>query len=270
MSGYLSRLAARSTQASAGLRPRAPAIFEADAPAPLDVEAGVTAVPLLEESTTPVAPPARRTTSPGEQRADVGPRRTEPRPNRPNQVDPVEPSEQSEPMGRVEPVAAVAQFAVPPNRASSPRPLAAPAAVRSPEPEPHPRLPDTRVAAVRPALEPTVGAARGPGDAAGPALPAPVVTVEAERPADPPGPVPPGAPEPRQPDRDVVLPRLYPGPPPPEPAPQVTVTIGRIEVVAPPAAPAAPAAAPPSRPAQPARPASAPALADYLRDSSRR
>lgn len=69
---------------------------------------------------------------------------------------------------------------------------------------------------------------------------------------------------------DVALPRLHPGPAPAGSAPEVTVSIGRIEVVAPPPATVSVETRPPARRTRPARAPQAPALADYLRERSGR
>jgi hypothetical protein len=260
MSGYLSRLASRSTQDSSGLRPRAPAMFEADTTVRLDTDVGLPAAPVPDEPTTPVTPPDPPAVRPDGHR-DAQRDRHSPVPTLDQQAE-----SRPTPVG-LGPVDPLAPWSAPPVRvAGSPRPLAAPAAVTPPEP--HRSVPDVRVAGERPALEPTMGSTPRPDGEPGPALPAPVLTVAPAQANAPRGPVPDAQPpRPLERDGDVVLPRLFPGPPPPEPAAEVTVTIGRVEVIAP---PAPPTAAPPPKPARASRPATAPALADYLQDRSRR
>jgi hypothetical protein len=254
MSGYLMRLATRSSGTAGGLRPRAPSLFEA-APAVVEValpDAGTPSAPVPIAGPAPAGPPAF---APADRPA---PSVLRSEPSRSSDIEIVAPP--APPPAAVATAAVSADGAtrpdlgpVPPARTGDHAPTAGPLAVietsgnESPATPPHPgpgqRAPAAPDRVSIPPLDVEVGA------------PSALPTAS----ADPAG--------------DVALPRLNPGPGLTPPAPEVRVSIGRIEVVAaPPGGATAPAtpAAPPVRPTTPRRATGAPALADYLRDRSRR
>lgn len=254
MTGYLTRLALRSTSAATGLRPRTPSLFEAAGPMALEHVrpdlADVTNAPLAPIRADEATPPVTAL--------------------RPDHVEPRHAAAAQLGLARSAPdVAATA----PPDTTpvdSTPTPA-------------QPTYPDRTIAA---SLSPTSVAM--PSTRSEPSVTQNVhlVSAAATRPAETDIATADAAAQTssvtsertrmpdtrrttsvRERDADIALPRLHPGPPPPEPAPDVTVSIGRIEVVTP-QPPAAPA--PPVRPTRATRPSTAPALADYLRDRSRR
>jgi hypothetical protein len=251
MTGYLMRLAVRSTRTTGGLRPRAPSLFEAPPPA-MEVAAPTAGKPgaATTSATPPTVPPARPSERPVASRLPVdAPRAIAGEPDLSSPPPPA--AEAPEPD---QPAAAAVRPASPADTGDRPPEVDLPAAVvstRHDEALTAPRRADAVPEGRRPAPPTNDAEVRAP-------------SAPRAAPADPP-------------TYDVVLPRLHPGPAPAPPAPEVRVSIGRIEVVA--APPAAPGPAtpptptpetPPARSTPRRRATSAPALADYLRERSRR
>jgi hypothetical protein len=256
MTGYLMRLAVRSTQTGVGLRPRAPSLFEAVPPVleAASRDAGTSSAPV--PTTTRAAPPEPPADSPAVRPASQL--------HPPPEVDPASTTRIA--ASAVPPAAAVATAAAASADGVVPARHADP--VRTGEHPPAADRPAAVVTSRNRAPTTPLTASTGDTSASLDRLPAPL-TVEIGAPSV--APMAPG--EPAAPV--VALPRLHPRPPSAQPAPEVKVSIGRIEVVAAPptgpteAAVPSTAATPPVR-ATPRRATGAPALADYLRDRSRR
>ena len=292
-SGYFARLAARSTQPTTGLRPRRLSLYEQPPSSALNASRP-------EPGSAILAPPRRSAPPAPADRARETPEPADAPTARAAAA--AAPSALAPPTNRDVPPAGptVDQPSIEPGVPQDPTGLHAdepsPQAPRPEPPRPHSpltprRLPETALAGERrngdgdrtgaeakaPARTPAV---TSPADSvAVPAL-SHVSTTEDMRPTsaeaaahpasrdgEPDAVVqlrPADVPQPPDPPR---LPQLHPRvrlEPPGTPAPQVTVTIGRIEVLPP---------APPPRPSEPAPPArapTAPALADYLRERSGR
>jgi hypothetical protein len=254
MTGYLMRLATRSSGTARGLRPRAPSLFEA-APAIAEVALPDASTPSAQVPIARPAPAGPLAFAPADR--PLPPLRR-PEPSRSSDIEIVAPP--APPPAAVATAAASADGAArpdlrpdPPARTGDHAPVAGPLAVIATSGNESPTIP--------PHSGPGQRAPAAPDRLSIPPIDAQVGTASVlpTAPADPPD--------------DVALPRLHPGPTPAPPAPEVKVSIGRIEVVA--ASPDVASAAvtpatPPVRPTTPRRATGAPALADYLRDRSRR
>lgn len=247
MSGYLTRLAVRSTRAATGLRPRTPSLFEAATPTAFDhVRPG-----WRDVSETPPVPTDDPTPAITARLHDGGePTLAETRPFRARSAPSPEPStvrdrDEARPASDAGPSIRTIAASLSPLPSDVPTARPAPRLTEYPHdvspvreehaPSAHADAATVRTSSLTPDAPPAFGNR----------LPSTI----AER------------------DVDIALPRLHPGPPAPEPAPEVSVSIGRIEIVTPPT-PAPPATV--VRPARATRPSTAPALADYLRDRSGR
>lgn len=277
MTRHLARLALRAARPTGGLRPRSPSMFES-----------AVAPPVLEQYAARV--PAAVGEPPPPSSDAAGPRptvRTVPDPDPPKPVGPagehrlLTAEAQRVPHRRELVTPEPGRPAAPsrtalrldaPSRSAPPlRPL--PDAARAddvgmPQPAPHPGPAQGARSGPDPSRSPTAEPASV--ERAGPATysPGPTASETAAAPGATETPsAPPHTEQPRLDAPPVRLPRLQPPPGPDEQrAPEVTVTIGRIEVL-PPARPERP----PVGQKRPTRAASgAPKLSDYLRDRSRR
>ncbi len=261
--GHLTRLALRATRATGGLRPRQPSLFEPALPeatepattetvrvrpvSPPEVAATPPETPISEpheSRSTPAAAPhvGHELESVASSAADSAPSSAAPS-QQPEWAVPATPAASSEAVpqkslsGSIEPTHLIGRrrtdkFPAGPPEREPDQPLSRRTVLRVVKPAvPRDRPPSPTSRSPEPSASPTK------------ALPAQIERV-----------VPP-EPETR------TVPRLHPQPTKPLQAPpDVTVTIGRIEVVPPPA----PQPVRPRR--RPAKPSTAPTLADYLRD----